>query len=128
MMPNRVGRVFNPSGVVCRRNSSHLDPVHRALGAKGLGLPVLVQQGDLGVIDIQVAGVGGQIKRLEWAAAFLMQHVQRLHQPQIVAHLGKSAVAAAKVIIHHISRATNRGINMCLPPTCRLCAGLRASA
>ena len=79
--------------------------------AKGLGLPAFVAKANLGVEDVEMPGVGGQVHRLERAAAFLMQDVQRLDQAHVVAHLGKGAVAAATVVVHHIGRAANRAVD-----------------
>ena len=103
--------VMQPIGRGAQHEGGHFDPVHGAGMAQRLGLPAFVQMADLGVVDIEMPGVGGQVERFEGAAAFLMDHVQGLDQLEEIAQFGKCAVAAATVIVHDIGRATDRGVD-----------------
>ena len=49
-----------------------------------------------------------QVERLERPAAFLVQHVERLDELQVIAHLGIGAGPAAAIIVHDIGRSADR--------------------
>ena len=55
------------------RDRRHFERIDGAVGAEALRLPVLVEQRDLGIIEIEMARIGGKIERLERPAAFLVQ-------------------------------------------------------
>jgi len=73
------------------------------------GLPVLVGEHDLGEIEIEMAGGRRKVHRLERTATFLVDDVQHVNDPHIVAHLGIAAGATAAVEIHDIGRTADRG-------------------
>ena len=93
-------------------------PVHRkgrpcgcrpsCVRAKRVQVPAFVQKRDLGEVEVEVAGVRGQVHRLQRSAGFLLDDVQALAKPQKVLHVLKCAVSATAVEVHHISRAADR--------------------
>ena len=78
-----------------QRDAGHLYRVPRAQAAQGIGLAVLVGQLVLRKIQVEVTRLGGQVHRLERAAAFLVNDVQALHEAQVIAHLLRRYPVAA---------------------------------
>ena len=76
MMPVNTGRSTSDSRESAERQRYHRQGIDGAGAPEGLGLPVLVGEGDLGIVEIEMAGGGGKIHRLERAAALLMDDVQ----------------------------------------------------
>jgi hypothetical protein len=93
---------------IASSDGGHADRIQRLIAAHGPGYPVFIQQGALGVKQVEVAARHRHVHGLETAAAFLVQDVEALHQADEVAHFGVTAVAATLVAIHHVSRATDR--------------------
>ena len=96
MMPHRAGDSIRSSSV------------HRLLAADRPRHPVFVEQGTLGEKQVEVAAAGGQVHGLESAAAFLVQDIETLYQPDEIAHFGMAAVAPALVDIHDVGGAADR--------------------
>ena len=64
-----------------------LNASHRALGAKGVQVPALVQKRALRQVKVQMARRGGQVHRFQRPAGFLLDDVQALAEPQEILHV-----------------------------------------
>ena len=67
-----------------QRQGDHVDAVGGPFPAQRDALPVLVQQTDLRVVEVEMPSLGWQVHRLERAAPFLVHHPERLHHTQEV--------------------------------------------
>jgi hypothetical protein len=90
-------------------DTGHVDCVARTLAAQRDRLPVFVQQANLGMVQIQVAGCSGQFNRLERSAAFLVDDVEALHQLQIITDLRERSSPPPAVQVIAVGRTANGG-------------------
>ncbi len=94
--------------VGAERDRRDVDRVGRPLTAEGDALPVLVEQAGQRRQQVEMAGLGRQVHRLERPATLLVDDVERLDQAQVVALLGERAGPSAAVEVRAERRAADR--------------------